>query len=83
MSTSFTLRTETITIHAPGRWSGDALKAYRQSQGWTQSAMGDILGYNHVSISLWENGRQEIPKYVCRMLDILIEKPSVLDLFTE
>lgn len=84
MSAIFKALPITITVHPPGIWTPDAIKAYRQDQGWTQQAFANILGYeSHVTISQWERGHHQVPAPICRLLDIFTRYPDALELFIE
>lgn len=39
----------------------DALRQWRQNQGWTRNVLADELGVSHQAIKAWESGARPIP----------------------
>ena len=42
-------------IHQPN----EALRRQRQLRGWSQQRLGELVGTDHNTISIWENGRKK------------------------
>lgn len=58
------------------------LRAIRTDLGLTQDALATTLGVSRRAVVYWEQGDRPIPQPVAMLLQLLIENPGILELFT-
>lgn len=56
----------------------EKMRRIRTALGWTQRRMGGFFGVERRAIGRMELGRQPIPVAVGLILDLMIDRPSVL-----